>query len=587
MQIALVLGLLLLAVVLFASEKVSVDIVTLSLLIVLVVSGVLNVQEAYAGFASDFVIILASIFVISGALQDTGVLDQLGAGLVRLSGRRPGRVTVYVMMMTGVFSAFMNNTTVTALFVGPVMGWARRLKIAPSRVLMPLAFASILGGTCTLIGTSTNVAVSSYLQKVGLPAIGLFELLPVGVVLFVTGLAFITLTGRWLLPHRAEVSLTEEYAVRAYLSEIVIMPGSPFIGQRVFASADLADLNLRVLAVVRQALTFQPVPETVMEAGDMLLVEGNAEALIRARDRKGIRIKADMLTDENLTRTPLRLAEVLVTPRSFLARKTLKDADFRRRYGLVVVAVHRFNHALTEKIGDLRLRIGDLLLVQGGAEAVGNLRRSRDLAVLGMVRSRPTTHPRRGYWVLAAFALAVLVGSLGWVPLSVCFLAAALLVVVLRTVNSDRAYRLIDWRLLILIGGMSAFGTAMENSGTSEFLARGILQLFGGYGPVVIMAGFVVLTVLLTQPMSNAAAALVVLPVALRIANDLAVNPRSFAIAIMLAASVSLVTPFEPSCILVYGPGRYRFRDFLLVGTPLTLLLVVVIVVMVPWLWPL
>ncbi|SDJ94484.1 Di-and tricarboxylate transporter [Catalinimonas alkaloidigena] len=585
MQIALVLGLLILAIVLFATEKISVDLVTLFLLIILVASGIISVSEAYAGFSSDFIVILAAIFVVSGAMQDTGILDRLGVRMVRLAGKRPRRVIAYIMLITGAFSAFMNNTTVTALFVGPAMGWARRLKMPPSKLLMPLAFASILGGTCTLIGTSTNVAVSGYLQKTGMEPIGMFELLPVGAAIFVIGLVYMVLTNRVLMPHREEETLTEAYEMRDYLAEIVVGTDSALIGQRIFASTDLEELHLRVLAVYREDTYTQPDPKTIIQANDRLLVEGKAHDLARARERKNFRIKADMLTDEDLQRDKLRLAEVLVTPRSFLARKTLREVDFRRRYGLVVIAIHRFNSSLREKLGDVRLKIGDLLLVQGREQVVQELRNSRDLAVLGMVRNQPQ-HAVRGYLSLGAFVVAVLVGTIGWIPLSICFLAAAVFVVGIRTISSDRAYRLIDWRLLILIGGMSAFGTAMENSGTSEFLANGILDLFRAWGPTVIMAGFVVLTVFLTQPMSNAAAALVILPVALRIAADLEVNPRSFGIAIMLAASVSLITPFEPSCILVYGPGRYRFRDFLVVGTPLTLLLIVLIVVMVPIFWP-
>lgn len=310
---------------------------------------------------------------------------------------------------------------------------------------------------------------------------------------------------------------------------------------------------------------------------------------MKVKDTAGIEIRADMkLRLDNLENDEIKIAEVLVTPRSNLIGRTLKDSNFRARYGLTTLAIYRKGESIREKIGRVRLRMGDLLLVQGSADRLNNLRREPDLWTLE--RLSPLLYRRKqGLYTVIFFAAAIITGTLGWLPLSISFLSAAVLTILFRCITIEEAYEFIDWRLIILIGGMTAFGTAMDaaHSGTASFLADVIVSNLQPFGVVMIMAGFFIITVLLTQPMSNAAAALVVLPVAIETAKALGVNQRTFAIAIMLAASVSLITPFEPACILVYGPGKYRFIDFVKVGLPLTVILMTIILIMVPVLYPL
>jgi di/tricarboxylate transporter len=587
MEIALVLGLLFVAIILFATEKLSVDIVTLILLIILILSNILTPAEAFAGFSSDFIVILASIFIISGALRETGVLDKVGSKLSTLSDVSPNVLMLYVMSVTGAISAFMNNTTVTALLVGPILGMCRRLNISASKLLMPLAFASILGGTCTLIGTSTNVAVSGYMRHMNLPAIGIFEILPIGLILFGTGVLYMVFIGRRFLPDHIDHNLTDEYAIREYLSEVVVVNGSPLIGQKIIHS-NLSRMDIRILKLIRNRLEFFPHPHLEIEAGDMLLVEAKLEQLIKIKETNGIQIKADTLENITIQTDGIRLAEVLITNNeSELVGTTIKQAGFRQRYGLVVLAMYRHGQPLIDKISSIELRLGDLLLVQGTSERIQAIKESRDLAIIGEEFTPIKYREKRGIFSIVVFMLAVIAGSLELAPLSVCFLSAAVLAVVSRSMPIEKAYSSIDWRLLILIGGMSAFGTAMEKSGAADFLASNIVGLLEPWGSISIMAGFIVLTVFLTQPMSNAAAALVVLPIALKTAAELGANPRTFAIAIMLSASVSLITPFEPSCILVYGPGKYKFFDFLKTGSLLTVILIALLIFFVPYFWPL
>jgi di/tricarboxylate transporter len=584
MQIAIVLGLLVFAVVLFALEKISVDLITLLLLLALVVTGILTPAEAFAGFSNEIIIILGSIFVVSAALQETGVLDAIGARLFKIASGSEKRLLAAVMIVPAAISGFMNNTTVTAMFLPPVIGIARRAKLSPSRLLLPLAYASILGGTCTLIGTSTNVAVSGYIKKSGLAPLGLFEFTPLGLILVATGVLYMLLLGRRLLPDHREETLTADYHIREYLSEIVVLPNSPLIGQQTLDS-DLNILDCRILRLIRGDQSHVPESQITMEEGDTLLVRGKAENLMKVKKIEGIDIKPDK-TLGDVAGAEFQVVEVLIEPSCEVVGSTLRQADFRQRYGVTVLAIFRHGRPLLSAIGDIVLQVGDLLLIQAAKDRLDALNRQLGFAALGQLS--PSLYDKRyGIFAVGIFIAAIAAGGSGILPLSVAFLAAAVGTILLRCVAVEKAYNYIDWRLLILIGGMTAFGTAMEKTGTAEFLAAGIAGLLEPFGVFPILIGFFVLTVILTQPMSNAAAALVVLPVALSTAEKLGVNERTFAISIMLAASVSFLTPFEPSCVLVYGPGKYKFRDFVKTGAFLTVVLSIVVLICIPIFWPL
>lgn len=587
MEIAFVLALLALAMFFFAKETLPVDIVTLLVLLALLFAGILTPKEAFAGFGSDIIIILASVFVISGALRESGVVDWLGEKLGKIS--KGGENTLLTVIMTSVsaFSAFMNNTTVTALMLAPVSGVARKRKVSASKLLMPLAFASILGGTCTLIGTSTNVAVSGYLQQVGLAPIGFFELTPLGVVIVIVGIAYMLLFGKRLLPDTTPgADYTENYDLREYLSEIVILEKSPLIGQTL-RNSDLGKLDFRVLKIVRKGKASVPTPQSLLQAGDLLIVSGPVESLMKVRDTEGIDIKADVkFNDEVLKTDDWEILELLVTPQSSLRGRRIQNVDLPHRFGVTVLAVNRHGKHLHDKIKAIPLETGDLLLVQGSKESMDGLRNSTDFAVFGELN--PVSHRgRKGILILGFLIAGVAASAFQLVPLSAGLLSVAVAAVLTRCLPMHKVYQCIEWRLLVLIAGMMAFGIAMEKTRTAELIASIIVQTLEPMGSTVILGGFVLLTVILTQPMSNAAAALVILPIAISTAEKLGLNGRSFAIAITYAASVSLIAPFEPSSLLVYGPGKYRFMDFIKVGGLLTLLLGAIVVLLVPVFWPL
>lgn len=619
-DIGIVLGLLVVAVGLFATRALPVDLVTIFLLLALVLTGILEPTEAFAGFSSQIIIILGSIFVINGALLEGRVIDLLSAWLLRVAGGSVNKLQLTTMSVVGGLSGFMNNTAVTSLFIGPTMSIARKLKISPSKLLMPVCFASILGGTCTLIGTSTNVAVSGelakqyktdldewkanggtdwngdgtidsddYLQyaeannlKIYKP-LGLFEITPVGLLIMGVGIAYLMFFGRRLLPDYPDESLAEGFNIREYHSEIVVMPGSRLIGQRVFESS-LAEMEFRIVKVLRKKRSFVPNTRSVIEEGDVLLVSGSMEDLMAVKDASGIEIHAETkLEDEALQTDDVKIAELLITPKSTLIRRTLKEANFRQRFGLAVLAIYRHGQSLGRKLGVIRLRAGDLLLVQGSEERLLSLEHGTNLLRLDATEAPSSDRRQKGFRALAFFAVAVIAGGLGLAPLPICFLSAAALTVATRCITMQKVYEVIDWRVLIVIGGMTAFGAAMRESGTAEWLAGGIQSI--SENPRTVLAGFILLTMLLTQTMSNAAAALVVLPVAMQTAGTLGVSGQTFAIAVMLGASSSFIAPFEPACILVSGPGKYRFTDYLKAGLGLTLIMGFLVWLMVPLVW--
>lgn len=587
MEAAIVIGLLIIAVILFASEKISVDLVTLAMLCALVLCGVITVNEAFAGFGNDVIVMLGAIFVIGAALRETGVLDSLGHVLARTTGGRPKRVVAGMMATVGGISAFMNNTTVTAMFLGPVVALARRLGIPPSRLLMPLAFSSILGGTCTLIGTSTNVAVSGALAEMNQPAVGMFDITPVGVVLFATGLLYMLVIGTRWLPERdrAEGGMSTE-PIREYLCEVVILPGSPIIGQEVYCS-DFSVMEFQVIKIRRSGQEIDVSPHARLAEGDVVLVAGKVKNLIRVKKIEGIDILEDHdLRSSGVDMKDASIAEVVITPRSSLVGQSLRSSNFRRRSGLSVLALLRGDCTLNDHMGDVELHAGDMMLLQGPYDRIRIFEETSEMVVISE-HAVAANAQKRGIAVLIVFALAVLLSSFDVIPPAIAFLIVALIALATRCLTLDAAYENVDWRMLILIGGMTAFGKAMANSGADQMLAQFVVGSLEPFGALAVLAGFSILTVALTQPMSNAAAALVVLPVALKAAETMHASPRAFAITIMLSASISVLTPFEPSCILVYGPGKYRFSDFIKVGGGLTVVSVAVILLLVPLIWPL
>ncbi|HYG67577.1 MAG TPA: SLC13 family permease, partial [Anaeromyxobacteraceae bacterium] len=491
------------------------------------------------------------------------------------------------------FSAFISNTVTTAAFLPVVVAAAGRAGVDKREILLPMAFASMLGGTITLFGTSTNLVMSAVMERADLGGIAPFELAPIGLPVTAVALVALALGAPRLLRTPGDHRADEARPPREYLSELHVPADSPEHGK---ALGDVtAALPMRVLGVVRGGETMPPDAEHVVAERDRIVVEGHPEALAQAQSIAGVELPSPGTARASPADTVL--VEAAVPNGSRLVGRTLEEARLPLRYGLEPMALHRRPtlQRLTKlqllsrargpgSITRLPLAPGDVLLLRGPAARVRELGEGTTLLVLTGVEE-PALRPQRAWLAIALFMGALAIGAAGLVPLAVAGLAGLLAMIVSGCVDVRRAFA-IDWRVVLLIASMMALALAMEESGAARLVGDGVAWLAGFGGPRAVLAVLVVITIALSIPMSNQAAALVVFPIALSIAASLGVNPRTFAIGVTFAASCSLVTPLEPSAMLVYGAGRYRFADFFRVGGPLTMALVVALTIAVPLVWP-
>lgn len=592
--IAITLILLLVAIILFATEKLPVDVIGVLLVMALILTKVLTVQEAVAGFGNDIIITIGGLFILVGGLIKTGLVDLIGRRMSKIAGSNVFILTALIMTAAAISASVLKNTTTAAMFLPIVIGLAAKTKIPPSKLLMPLAFGAILGGSCTLIGTSTNLAVSGAIQRYGQAPFSMFELAPVGIITFSVGMLYMLFIGRHFLPSRGgEDSLTEQYHIREYVSELLVLPDSPLVGKTLDEANINTELELNVLGIIRDGERINaPRPNERIRRRDSLIVEGIITNILRVKEEIGLEIKPDfMLNDVELEGEKVELFELMLMRDSRLVGHTLRTLRFRQSYDLTVLAINRHGDTFIEKLSDVSLRFGDVLLVQGNRDRIEPLVADRELILLEDV-SESSFRIEKRRWAIGAFflflALSMSKVVVGYdIPLAVCVLIGVMLLLATKTVRYSEMYDLIDFRLLVLIACMMSFGVAMESTGADKYLAGQINTYFGQFGGSAVLAGFFLLTVALTQPMSNQAAALVVLPVAVQTALALGLNPRTFIVGVTYAASFSFITPLEPACVLVYTPGRYRFMDFVKIGSVLTVIVFIVSITLVPIFWPL
>ena len=589
LPILLLLIILAIALVLFWFEWIPPDVTALGVLLALIVLGLIPLDRAFSGFGSDTVMLLLGLLIMTAALMRTGVVEVVSRNLLEFTSKRPGTLLPATMLAVALLSSVINNTAAAAFFLPVILGISQRSNMNASRLLMPMAFAAILASSVTLVSTSTNVVVSGLMTQFGLPPIGMLELTPVGVPVLAAGLLYMWFFGQRLIPERpAQQTLTDTFGLRPYLAELRIADDSPLVGNTLAQSGLGRVYDLTVLAIIRDGKRrLDPSANTKLREGDTLLVEGSSESILKIKDIPGIDIQADAkFLDTDLQENPLELAEVVLLPRSPFIGRTPKGLKMRERFQIQVLAVNRRTGVIRSKIADARLRLGDVLLVQGNPEQIAALQTENTFDVLGVMDSQRFNR-QKAWLVTGIFAGALLLGSLKLLPLPAAMLLGALMVFVTRCISPDDAYRQVDWKVLILIGSMLGLGVAMQHTGTAEYLAERLTAQVGDWNPLWLLTGFFVLTVVLTQPMSNQAAAAVVIPIALQTALQLGLNPRTFAMMIAVAASTSYLTPLEPACLMVYGPGRYRFIDFLKVGGLLTVVVYLLAIVLTPMLWPL
>jgi len=587
-QIALVLGIVAIAVLLFWWERVSADVTALGVLLTLVFTGLLPVKKAFDGFSSDAVIMILGLLILTAALQRTGVVDIVGRAVLSRTKPTPDRLLWTVMIASAFLGAFMSNMASTAFFLPIVFGIARNVGASVSKLLMPMAFASILTSSVTLVSTSTNIIVSGMMTDQGMAPMGMFELAPVGLPIAVVGLIYLYFARRWIPDRGSEDELTEQFGVRPYISEVVILEDSSLVG-KTLAEARIGEVHgLSVLGVDRDKERLNPYRTLKLREGDLLLVEGSQEDIVKIKDIAGVELKGDVqLLDRDLEADEMALAEAIILPGSPLIGRTLGKSRFRQRYDVLVLGLNHRGVYVVRKISQVPLGLGDVLLLQGRKDVIAELHEEKAFHIIGPIELMEGTRPKRTHAPLAIsiFVAVLALTTFNVMTLPVAAMLGALLVFVTRCITPQEAYEAIEWKVIILVGCMLGLGVAMQETGAAEYLAGLIVSAAGSAGPVWLLTGFFFLTVGLTQPMSHQAAAVIVLPVAIATALKSGLNPRTFAMMIAVAASTSYLTPLEPANMLVYGPGRYKFADFFKLGWPLTVLIYVLAIILVPMVW--
>lgn len=585
-QIALVLLLLVVAVLCFSFEWIAAEIVALGLMLAFVIGGVLTPERAFAGFASDTVIMVLGLLLMTAVLARTGLMDVVSRLLLRATAQSAPRFLWLMMGAVGFISIFVSNTATTAFFIPIVLAVARRMKTPGALLLLPLAFASILSSSVSLIATSTNLVVSGLMTNLGMPAMGMFELAPVGLPILVFGIVYLGVIGQRLIPRREFPSMEEQLKAGVYLAELLLTKGSAMAGKTLIESRLGEDYNLNVVRIVREnAQNLRARGDVVLREGDVLLVEGPHDALLPIKDLPGVELKADAkLATFSDTNAEVRVVEALLLPKSTLVGRSLKEARFRDRFGVIALGLQHRGKTI-RKLSEVKLSVGDVLLLQGPPGELAALQEMGAFRLIGEAETR-SMPPAQAWWIAACFVIALLAGIFKIAPLPVAVMGGAFAMLASGLVSPETIYREVEWKAVILIACMLSVGAAMQASGADRLIGEWLGHVAGGLSPRWLMAGIFLLTVALSQPMSNQAAAALVLPIAVATAIQLGLNPRTFAMTVAVAASCSFLTPLEPSCLMVYGPGGYRFRDFFIVGLPLSLGILALALLLIPICWP-
>ncbi len=573
------------------------DLIALLVLISLGLTAVITPGDAFSGFSRSAVITVGALFIMTNALYRTGVTRWMGNRLLQLGGRKPIRLTFTVMMAGAVLSYFMNTIAAGAVLLPAIIGIARSTDIRPSKLLIPLSYGTLLGGMATLLTTS-SILVNATLRDVGYQPFQLLDFLPVGGSMAIAGILFMTFIGRRWLPNRSpldrygwderyKLALSDLYSLQERLYEAQIEPTCTLAGQTIAASRIGETLGLSILAIERGRQTIlAPQSGEMLRAGDVLVIVGRSERVEQLIEL-GVTIEAEPDREDDFSSEYVGMVEMIIAPRSRAVEQTLKQINFRQKFGLTVVALWRNGRSYRTDVGELPLQFGDAMLMHGPRDKIRLLQTEPDFIVLQPDTSeaqRPNKAPVATLIMLGTLVVA----AFGWLPIAEATFTGAVLMVVTKCLTMDEAYQAIEWRAVFLIAGMLPLGLALSKTGAAAWVGQVLIQAFGGWGPLVLLAVFYLAAMLLTQFVSGQAAAVMVAPIALSAAAQINSNPYAFAMAAALACSTAFLTPIaHPVNLLVTGPGGYTSRDFFKVGLPVTLVVFVVLLIVLPRVYPL
>lgn len=564
------------------------DLVFMGAIILLSICGVITPEEAFSGFVSNSLLMVAALFVVTAGLKETGVVDLVGGKVLGPAHTEFGGL-LRLAIFTVCTSAFMNNTPIVAMLIPVVMSWCRKHQVAPSKLLIPLSFMTILGGCCSRIGTSTNLVVDGLMKKAGLPEMTFFEIGYVGAPCAVIGGIYMLTVGRKLLPERKELMEQLGDARREYLVEMQVTSACRMIGQSIEAAGLRRLPGLFLIEIDRRGTVIAPVsPDTVLEADDRLVFTGIVSTIVDLKKIPGLEPATEITDQSAQEQRRRRLCEAVISRSSPLIGQTVKEAQFRSHYNAAIVAIHRNGARLTTKIGDVKMESGDTLLMQTGPHFVQAHRNNPDFYLVSDVAgSQPVRHER--WWVSLVIFAGLLVTMFladGSTAMLGAFVAGGLMVLT-RCMSASDARQSVEWPLLIAIGGSFGLGAALTESGAAEFLSQKLVAVTQPLGPYATLATIYFVTMVLNELITNNGAAALAFPFCLKVAALTNCDSRPFVMAVALAASFAFASPVGyQTHMMVFGPGGYRFSDFVKVGVPLNILLWIASVILIPMIWP-
>ena len=590
MEIWLVTAILIVAMILLVTEKLPVDLTSIGIMVALVLSGILAPKEAIAGFASPAVITVGSMFLISRGMIRTGAVGFISEKVIDYSRGKPGLAVFLILLIVGTASAFINNTPVVVLFIPIVLSLACELDFSPSKFLIPVSYASILAGTCTLIGTSTNIIISDLSAAHGFGSLGMFELSPLGLPIALLGIIFLILATPRLMPnvHNPVCELRHDEN-RRYLAELQVPRESRIIGENPETYFSQKYPDMEVLELIRYSHVYYPERDAVkMAADDLVLVKGAANDLVELLHDDVVELPmAEQGLNFDAEKNESLIVELIIPPQSSLIDQRLVSSRLRRDPDIHIIAIKRRElHFAEPKVKDVRLQIGDILLARLPEASLERLRGERDFIIVEDVHHE-IVHKRLARRAFLIFGAMIVAASSGLADIMVCAMAAAFLMVITGCLQLRSAYRAMDGRVLLIIIATIALSTALEKTGASEFYAKAFLGLFSGASPALVLSGVILLTSISTHVLSNNATAILLLPIAISAAQGLGVDPKPFIVAVCFGASACFASPIGyQTNLLVYGPGGYRFSDYFKLGMPLNVLVWVMGSLFIPMIWP-
>jgi di/tricarboxylate transporter len=584
------IGIIMVAVILFITEWLSVDVIGLVIISLFMVSGVLTPLEAVKGFSNNATVTIAAMFALSAAILKTGQLGAIGYYLSKVLMKSKTKGILLIMILTGVISAFINNTPVVAVFIPIILAASAKAKISASKILIPLSFASMFGGVCTLIGTSTNILVSSIAEEKGLQRFGIFEMAPLGLIFFATGCIYLIFFGSTLIPDRGAVKdLTQKFEMENYLTDIRLLPQAPSVGKIISESPIIKELEFDIIGFRRDKEEFSELHYSeVLRAGDVLRLRANITQIKKIQAREGIEIIEGKWKDENLSSKDVSIAEAIITPNSELHHKTISETHFKHQYKAIVLAIKGRKGILHEKLSRTVLKSGDLLLLRIKNEFLDDLKNPERInespfLIISETEEKKPVKKKNLLIVVSVLFLVVALAAFNIIPIMAGSIIGVTMLVIFRSLTIKEVYKAINWQVIFLIAGAISMGTAMENTGTAKLAAEQLFGLFGNWGPIALLSILYFLSSILTEIITNSATAVLLAPIAISTADTLGVDARPFLFAIAFAASSSFLTPVGyQTNTMIYAAGNYKFTDFFRVGLPLNIIFWILATLLIP-----